>query len=168
MCWVVFEVTVGSSNFPRRFHPKVFKGLSGFNEHPSGQLPSPRTSVKMTTGSKRPKQSHHQGVDEPSISMVTYRAGAHCWQAHPLPTPKFAKARLASLAARMVESRPTSFSKAFILEPLHQCLRSTASAKPVPPLVCIAGHPRKSRLPRYSLIEPEISACGDSVDRKPS
>ena len=32
MCWVVFEVTVGSSNFPRRFHPKVSKGLSGFNE----------------------------------------------------------------------------------------------------------------------------------------
>ena len=31
MCWVVFEVTVGSSNFPRRFHPKVSKGLSGFN-----------------------------------------------------------------------------------------------------------------------------------------
>ena len=31
MCWVVFEVTVGSSNFPRRFHPKVFEGLSGFN-----------------------------------------------------------------------------------------------------------------------------------------
>ena len=33
MCWVVFEVTVGSSNFPRRFHPKVSKGLSGFNDH---------------------------------------------------------------------------------------------------------------------------------------
>ena len=31
MCWFVFEVTVGSSNFPRRFHPKVSKGLSGFN-----------------------------------------------------------------------------------------------------------------------------------------
>ena len=31
MFWVVFEVTVGSSNFPRRFHPKVSKGLSGFN-----------------------------------------------------------------------------------------------------------------------------------------
>ena len=31
VCWVVFEVTVGSSNFPRRFHPKVSKGLSGFN-----------------------------------------------------------------------------------------------------------------------------------------
>ena len=31
MCWVVCEVTVGSSNFPRRFHPKVSKGLSGFN-----------------------------------------------------------------------------------------------------------------------------------------
>ena len=31
MFWVVFEVTVGSSNFPRRFHPKVLKGLSGFN-----------------------------------------------------------------------------------------------------------------------------------------
>ena len=32
MFWVVFEVTVGSSNFPRRFHPKVSKGLSGFND----------------------------------------------------------------------------------------------------------------------------------------
>ena len=31
VCWVVFGVTVGSSNFPRRFHPKVFKGPSGFN-----------------------------------------------------------------------------------------------------------------------------------------
>ena len=31
MCWVVLEVTVGSSNFPRRLHPKVLKGLSGFN-----------------------------------------------------------------------------------------------------------------------------------------
>ena len=36
MCWVVFEVTVGSSNFPRRFHPKVSKGLSGFNEIDDG------------------------------------------------------------------------------------------------------------------------------------
>ena len=31
MFWVVFEVTVGSSNFLRRFHPKVLTGLSGFN-----------------------------------------------------------------------------------------------------------------------------------------
>ena len=31
LCWVVFGVTVGSSNFPRRFHPKVSKGPSGFN-----------------------------------------------------------------------------------------------------------------------------------------
>ena len=28
----MFEVTVGSSKFPRRFHPKVSKGLSGFND----------------------------------------------------------------------------------------------------------------------------------------
>ena len=34
----VFEVTVGSSNFPRRFHPKVSKGLSGFNEERHSNL----------------------------------------------------------------------------------------------------------------------------------
>ena len=31
MCWVVFGVAVGISNFLRRFHPKVSKGLLGFN-----------------------------------------------------------------------------------------------------------------------------------------
>ena len=36
MCWVVFGVIVGSSNFPRRFHPKVFKGPSGFNGRTPG------------------------------------------------------------------------------------------------------------------------------------
>ena len=34
----MFEVTVGSSNFPRRFHPKVSKGLSGFNDKSSYRL----------------------------------------------------------------------------------------------------------------------------------
>ena len=56
----MFEVTVGSSNFPRRFHPKVLKGLSGFNalsHHWVKTLPKQLTCVAKTL-SKNTRVKH--------------------------------------------------------------------------------------------------------------
>ena len=63
----MFEVTVGSSNFLRRFHPKVLKGLSGFNvkcqywtekeagrasRNPAGAPPARRKKQKTAYGAE--------------------------------------------------------------------------------------------------------------------
>ena len=69
MCWVVFEVTVGSSNFPRRFHPKVSKGLSGFNV--VAELRAPEACAMSGRRERSPRgRSRSNGSGLSSISSA--------------------------------------------------------------------------------------------------
>ena len=73
MFWVVFEVTVGSSNFLRRFHPKVLKGLSGFNAESMHSPPNTGDCVQEvpehTNVLLGPQSSRRTSTDSPGLKL---------------------------------------------------------------------------------------------------